>query len=82
MNLSHIASSSFLSFLVFGKEIISYLLLLFLNLRAQGDLSNCLLSLFILRARGALYRLDIFYNTAFTRPWIDTAYIIVYNYVI
>ena len=59
MNLSHRASSYFLSFIFgFGKEIISYFLLLFLSLLVWVTLFLFLLFLFGLRAWSALYQLE------------------------
>ena len=66
----------------FCKRKSSSFLLFFLSLQAQGALYYFLISLFGLQAQGALYRSESFYNTSFNRPWLDTAYIRVYNYVI
>ena len=57
--LPHISSSSFLSFVGFGKRTISYLLLIFSSSRA----------------RGALYYLDGFLNLSLRIPRLDIAYV-------
>ena len=59
MNLSHGESFYLYSFIFgFGKESLSYFLLLSFSIREQGSLLFFILFLFVLQAQSALYPLE------------------------